>query len=322
MKQNHLYPLIFNPVIKNYIWGGRTFEKLVQSSDPAAPIAEIWTVYEGNPIKNGPLAGKTLLDLVAEDGEALLGSRSGQISGRFPLLIKLLDCAQWLSVQVHPTDEQAKRLERQDFGKTEAWHILKAEPGAQLIAGVKPGVSPDALRQAILGGSSILNVLQKHAIHAQDTIFIPAGTIHALGPGAIVYEVQQTSNITYRVYDWDRPRTAGRDLHLSQSIQVANPDALVQVQPYPTESFSGSHTLVTCPYFQLESLQSDGGALEMNTRGESFHALTLVNGSVTLKFREETFHLNPLETILVPAACGAYRLTGTFQMLQSSLGAR
>jgi mannose-6-phosphate isomerase len=319
MKQNHLYPLLFDPVVKNYIWGGRAFENLVHSGDSTAPIAEIWTVYEGNPIKNGPLAGKTLLDLAAEDGSALLGSRSGQISGRFPLLIKLLDCAQWLSVQVHPTDEQAKRLEAQDFGKTEAWHILNAEPGAQLIAGVRPGVSPEALQQAISGGATVLDVLQKHTIHAQDTIFIPAGTIHALGPGAIVYEVQQTSNITYRVYDWDRPRTAGRDLHISQSIQVANPDAVVQVQPYPSEPFSGSHTLVACPYFRLESLQSAGETLEMDTRGESFHALTLVNGSVNLKVQEETFRLNPMETILIPAACGAYRLTGTFQMLQSSL---
>lgn len=322
MNEVQLYPLTFHPVIKNYIWGGQYFEKLAAAEgNTEKPIAEIWAVYEKNPVINGRFMGDTLSDLVLKFGKDLLGSRAtASQPGRFPLLIKLLDCAQWLSVQVHPNDEQAKRLENLPFGKTEAWHILKADPRAHLIAGVQPGVSADALAQAIHGGSQILDVLQNHDIHDRDTIFIPAGTIHALGPGAIVYEVQQTSNITYRVYDWDRPRTAGRDLHLSQSIQVANPNAIVRVQPYPSESFNGMHTLITCPYFKLESLQSAGETLEMDTRGESFHALTLLEGSAMLTHQGLTFTMKPLDTILVPAVCGAYRLDGHFQLLKSGLG--
>ena len=190
------------------------------------PVAEVWAVYEDNPVSTGVFAGYTLDELVAEYANEILGAHvATQGNKRFPLLIKLLDCASWLSLQVHPNDEQAWQLEGSEFmGKTEAWHILNAQSDAQLIAGIKPKTSTQALHAAI-GNERILDLVEYHNVQTNDTIFMPAGTIHALGPGLLVYEVQQTSDLTYRVFDWDRPQTNGRVLHIEKSIAVTNPQS-------------------------------------------------------------------------------------------------
>jgi mannose-6-phosphate isomerase len=143
---------------------------------------------------------------------------------RFPLLVKLLDCADWLSVQVHPNDEQAADLVGTgQYGKTEAWHFLEVEPGTSILAGVKPGTTPAALAAAIRTGR-ILEVAQRLEVRPGETYLIPAGTLHALGPGLLLYEVQQASDTTYRVYDWDRrPGRAG--LHIEESVAVTSPQS-------------------------------------------------------------------------------------------------
>jgi mannose-6-phosphate isomerase len=297
---NHLLQLV--PEYRDYVWGGQRLR-------PGTLTAEAWIVYEGDRIANGPLQGQTLIEAAQQLGADLLGRNVMRRRGtRFPLLIKILDCHDWLSVQVHPNDEQVRQMEGSDqFGKTEAWHILEAAEGAQLIAGVKEGITAEALAAAIRNGT-IIDLVQYHTACTGDTIFMPAGTLHALGPDFLVYEVQQTSNITYRIFDWNRPASAGRALHIEQSVAVTNPRGMGQVQPVPDLQSDDHRRLVQCPYFTLDILTAQSQLLKLDTRGESFHAITVIIGQGTIECGDERITLNRFETVLVSAKAGAYQL--------------
>jgi len=299
------------PEYREYVWGGQRLR-------PGQKTAEAWIIYEGDVIENGPWAGLTLGEAAGRYPAELLGRKPLACTGqRFPLLIKLLDCADWLSVQVHPNDELAVKLEGPgQFGKTEAWHFLEAEPKAEILGGLKPGTTPEALVQAIRGGG-LLDVVQHLPIRSGDSIFIPAGMLHALGPGLLLYEIQQTSNITYRVFDWDRPASAGRPLHIEQSLAVTNPNLTGVVIP-PQPLMEGERRpLIQCPYFTLELVGSTGQALVLDTAGESFHALTVTQGQASAAGDNWRVNLGPRETVLIPAAAGCYRVEpkGSFQAL-------
>lgn len=304
------------PAYHARVWGG---QKLRPTNPGETPIGEAWLVHEGNRVTDGRYSGRTLLEVAQELGADLLGpsvvARTGK---RFPLLIKLLDAADWLSVQVHPNDAQAVVLEGAgQFGKTEAWHVLEADPGAQVIAGIEPGTSPEVLEKAILDGS-VVEVSQYHDVHAGDTVMMPAGTMHALGPGLLIYEVQQTSDITYRVYDWNRPASAGRALHLEQSVMVTDASSdgqIIRAEPFGDDD---ARLLVTCPYFMLEEIRASH-ALWSDTAGSSFHAITVTDGRAQLECRDQRVTLETFDTAIVPASAGAYRLEGRFQALRSSV---
>lgn len=320
MKETPLYPIQLKPEFRNYVWGGNRLQSLIEPDrlDAHQPLAEVWAVYAGNTVMNGALAGQSLAELSAQYGKDLLGKACQNAEVQFPLLIKLLDCNDWLSVQVHPDDQQARELEGVGYvGKTEAWHILDAQPNAELVAGVKSGVTRAELSSAILTGHT-LNMLKKHSVQAGDTVLIRAGTIHALGPGILVYEVQQTSDITYRVYDWDRPLSAGRKLHLEQAAQVCDPTIEVQLAPLPQPQ--PAETILTqSAYFRLENLAVSTAPLHMDTHQESFHALTVVSGQICLECASGRLDLQPLETVLIPAVCGAYTLSGNGRLLCAAL---
>ncbi len=290
------------PEYRDYVWGGQRLR-------PGTLTAEAWVVYENDRIANGPLAGKTLGEAAQEMGAALLGENPLRCTGtRFPVLIKLLDCNEWLSVQVHPNDEQAAQMEGPDqFGKTEAWYILEAQADAKLVAGVRAGTSADVLAQSIRSGT-IADHVEYHTIHTGDTVFMPAGTLHALGPGALVYEVQETSDLTYRIYDWGRPQRAGRMLHIEQSIAVTRPQATGQVQPSLDLQPTDQKQLVQCPYFTLEILAAQAEPLQLDTRGQSFHAITLIAGQGAIECGDERVTLNQFETVLVAASARSYQL--------------
>jgi mannose-6-phosphate isomerase len=312
MKLN--YPLQLNPVYRDYVWGGQRLR-------PGQLTAEAWVVYSEDLIASGPLEGRKLGELAAEFGPALLGeavfARSG---GRFPLLIKLLDCAQWLSLQVHPNDEQAVQIEGPGAsGKTEAWHVLEAAPGAQIIAGMQPGVSSAALEAAVRGGN-VLDLVQYVAVHSGDTVFMRAGTIHALGPGLLIYEVQQESDFTYRVFDWNRPLKEGRTLHIDKSLAVANPAAHTGVETAASLPDGGQAELVRCPYFTLKILAAQEQPVALDTAGESFHALTVIAGQAEVTAGGVSLPLNRFQTAILPAGCGAYQVrpAGPFQALLAS----
>jgi mannose-6-phosphate isomerase len=297
------HPIRLNPEYREYVWGGARLRPEI------VPTAEAWIVYEKDLVASGPYAGCSLADLATEFGVDLLGRRSISQTGlRFPVLVKLLDCAQWLSLQVHPNDEQAVALEGPGlFGKTEAWQVLEAAPEAKLIAGMKPGVSAESLADSIQNGT-ILETVKMLEVKAGDTVFMSPGTIHALGPGLLIYEIQQTSDITYRVYDWGRPQTETRKLHIDKALAVSRPDAAGSVQPAPILADGETRVLSQCQYFNLELIVAREKPISLNTQGESFHALTVIEGQVKVIADNESQLLQPFETVLIPAACGAYRI--------------
>jgi mannose-6-phosphate isomerase len=307
--------LMFTPEYRDYIWGGQRLR-------PGTLTAEAWVVYENDRIASGPLAGRTLAEAAAQYGAALLGLAVLQRRGpRFPLLVKLLDCNQWLSLQVHPNDQQAKQLEGpEQNGKTEAWYILEAAPNARIIAGLKPGITADRMATAIREGS-ILDIAETIPVQTGDTIFMRAGTIHALGPGLLVYEVQQSSDLTYRVFDWNRPQTGNRVLHIDKSLAVADPNARSQAIPLPVLQDGQSVSLCQSEYFTLEVLNSHTKPFDLDTNGQTFHALTVIDGSAHFSSGAEHIALKKFDSLIVPAAAGEYRLEseGGFRVLKSSL---
>ncbi len=300
MKLNAFLKLV--PAYRDYVWGGNRLRP------GQSPTAEAWVIWEEDQIESGPLAGRTLGEVAIEFGEALLGAKGMSRTGtRFPLLIKLLDCAQWLSLQVHPNDEQAVQLEGAgQFGKTEAWHILEAQPDATLIAGLKPNTSAETLANSIRNGT-IIDHVQYANIRAGDTVYMPAGTLHALGPGLLVYEVQQTSNWTYRVYDWGRPQTEARKLHIDKSIQVTRADFAAPIIPMPACEDGSRQKLIECEYFTLELLCASRNTIELDTQHEAFHAITLIEGKAMLRTGNESLELDKFQTAVIPANTGSYQ---------------
>jgi mannose-6-phosphate isomerase len=319
MTIENIPPLILKPSIRNYLWGGRHLARLANEEPQSSsiPIAEAWVVYEGNLIQNDPFVNLTLSDLTKQYPQSILGPEVARINNnRFPLLIKLLDCAKWLSIQVHPDNNLALELEGPGHsGKTEAWYVLGANNDAQLIAGTRPGITAQQLEIAIRNGT-ILDVIQRHSINRDDAILINAGTIHALGPGTLIYEVQQTSDITYRVYDWDRPLTTGRELHIEKSIAAGKP---YSTKPFSTLSSDiiSIQSLIKSDFFQLEKCFGSKTPSIHSTNGISFHTITIINGQ--LDFSADKFHhkLELFDTILIPASIGKYQLTGEFQALKA-----
>ena len=221
---SHVYPLSFRPAFKDYIWGGRNLETKLGKELPPGIVAESWEIAAHangqSHVATGPMAGRTLAAVLEQWGEQLLGSSVEHDT--FPLLIKLLDANRWLSVQVHPDDNYAQE-HADDLGKTELWIILHAEPDAEIIYGLKAGVDRERLAQAAATGA-IEPMLQRVPIRTGDAVYIPAGTVHALGPGAIVAEIQQNSDTTYRLYDWGRSGVDGnsRPLHVRQALDVTD----------------------------------------------------------------------------------------------------
>ena len=300
--------LRLDPEYRNYVWGGNRLRP------GQNPTAEAWVVFEGDKISSGALAGKTLGEAAIEFKESLLGTRTMSRTGtRFPLLIKILDCAQWLSLQVHPNDKQAVEIEGPgQFGKTEAWHVLEATSDAKLIAGLKPGTQADELAASIRNGTIVEHV-QYANVNQGDTVFMPAGTLHAIGPGLLIYEVQQTSDWTYRVYDWGRPETEKRRLHIDKSIRVTRADFTAPIISAPALADGGQHKLIECEYFTLEILSAQKNSIQLDTRGESFHAITIIEGKAKLQSDPENIVLEKFQTALVPASLGHYE----FQPLEN-----
>ena len=299
----HLIAL--EPQYHERVWGGQR----LRAANP--PIGEDWVAYGPSRIADGQFAGLTLDELAVRYGPTLLGTAvAGRFGTRFPLLIKLLDCAEWLSVQVHPNDDQARRMVGPgEFGKTEAWYFLSAEAGAQIMSGVKPGVGRNQLAAAIREGR-VREVANLLAVQDGDAILIPAGTLHALGPGLLLYEIQQASDTTYRVYDWDRPASDGRKLHVEESIEVSLPVGPAELKHPRVSGETGVADAIECPYFDLDivGVSPDGGPLAADTGGRSFHVLTVIEGTAEVRCGAERIGLGRLETALVAGSAGEYEV--------------
>ncbi|NTX98859.1 type I phosphomannose isomerase catalytic subunit [Deinococcus sp. JMULE3] len=290
--------LLLTPRFHARVWGGDRLAPPIGGT----PVGEAWIADGHSVVAAGPLAGQTVDELMRAHPRDLLGPDLDPRAG-FPLLIKLLDCRDWLSVQVHPNDAQAQVMVGPgERGKTEAWHFLNVEPGAELLAGVTPGTTPDALADAIRHGG-ILDVSERAAPEVGDTLFIPAGTLHALGPGLLLYEVQQASDTTYRVFDWDRPASAGRALHLEESVAVTRAD--LRGDWKAAAETGGVGELVRCPEFTLVGARG-GDAVPLT----SFGLVTVVEGTLTLAAAGERLEVPAFGTVLVPAHAGQVTLSG------------
>lgn len=316
------YPLRTTPLFQDYLWGGRKLQSELQKPIPAEGVwAESWEVIDHpqhqSIITNGPLAGKQLREVAQTYGTWLFGRHSAQLTA-LPLLFKYLDCQRVLSVQVHPNDEYAARMTPPDLGKTEAWYILQAEPGAKLYAGLKTGVRPEDLRQAVVAGRSE-ECLHELEPRVGDCLFIPAGTVHALGAGLLVAEIQQASNTTFRLYDWGRVGSDGqpRPLHIEQALDVIDfGSGPRQWQtPQPT-SQPGRVRLVACEKFVLDRLGDRAESyLSINgqtsdAQGNCFHLLSAPRGGVQLEWTSaedgtQQARLGVGQTTLLPAALSA-----------------
>jgi len=208
-----LYPLLLKPEFRERIWGARDLAPIYGEAPGMAPIGEVWLTGDDCQVVNGPLAGTTLAELCRRFGRDLVGETAPE-PGRFPLLVKFLFPRQKLSVQVHPDDDAARRL-GQPCGKTECWYVLRADPGARVGLGLKPGATREQFAQAIreVRAEQLLNWID---IHPGELIYVDSGTVHAIGPGSVLVETQQNSDTTFRLYDYGRPR----ELHVEQGLQA------------------------------------------------------------------------------------------------------
>ncbi len=311
-----LYPLLFTPVFKDYIWGGRNLEKLGRELPTKGIIAESWDIAAHKDgvsmVSNGIFSGYSLIELQDELGLDLIGKNNqwAQERGKFPLLIKLLDAKRSLSVQVHPDDHYALANEKNELGKTEMWLVLHAKKGAEIILGVSAGTTPKKFRTGIEKGN-----LEPHLhylpVKTGDHICVPAGTLHAIMDGIIIAEIQQNSNTTYRVYDWNRVDTDGipRPLHIDKALDVIN---FEQVEPKlsPPKLISDNEgirrsTLCKNSYFTTEKIEMGAGThYHGNCLGETLEIWGLIEGQASIN----EVALNAVQFTLLPAALGKFEV--------------
>ncbi len=304
----NLPPLRFQPILREYLWGGRRLgTELGKPIGDGDHYAESWEVVDHGAdqsvVADGPLAGTTLHEIGTRHGYKLFGRHYPQ--PQFPLLFKYLDANQTLSVQVHPNDEQAARLDPPDLGKTEAWVVLAAEPGSKIYAGLKPGVDRDKLARELAAGTCE-TCLHSFEPKVGDCILIEAGTVHAIGSGLLIAEIQQASDTTFRLFDWNRVDRDGRprELHIEQALSVIDftRGPVTPSLPTPTRR-PNVERLVKCDKFVLDRWQLDEPAYP-KWRAK-FHVLDMLEGFATLKSTSDKEQsLRRGNSILIPAACG------------------
>ena len=321
-----LLPLPLTCSLHPTLWGGRCLEAHAgKPLPPDAAIGESWETELSCAVREGPYTGTTLGELVELLGEDLLGWRAVEVLGlRFPLLAKFLDARQPLSVQVHPDDAYAAEYEGGKLGKTEVWYILHAEPGAQVVYGLSRASSRDEVRAAI-EADRLEDLLALHQVAAGDVIFVPAGTVHAIGGGIVLYELQEYSDVTYRLYDYARLQADGtrRALHVESSLDVMRytPDnaRVMPVALADATLASGSRrVLAACRYFVLEEIRLVG-AWERATNGASCEIVSVLEGACRLNAGDDVSAtvLQRGETVVLPARLGTYQLAGEARVMRS-----
>lgn len=306
-------PLVFEPLLKRIRWGGRLLgEELDKPIGPETDYAESWEIADQpgdqTVVAAGEFAGLTLAEVIAARPAAVLG-RHAELT-QFPLLIKFLDANDWLSLQVHPNDEQALHYDPHGRGKTEAWIILHAEPDSQICAGLKSGVSQDDFERALHDGR-VEETLNMIPARAGDCVFVPARTVHALGPGILLAEIQQQSNITFRLHDWGRMGSDGqpRPLHIEESLACIDFDAGPVGPVQPVELSDGQHhfeELVRSDYFVIRRHQAvDQFTLTLDDR---FRILIVLEGAAQINTSNGQVTLTKGRTALIPAAVGSAQI--------------
>lgn len=302
-----LYPYIFNPILRPVVWGGRRIRPFKGMEPTDENIGESWEISHVSDhysvVANGPLAGKTIDDLLVYHGEDLLGRHVFERYGRkFPLLIKFIDARDDLSVQVHPDDRLAAER-HQSFGKTEMWYVVHADPDARLYSGFSTQSSPEDYERRVAEGT-IMQALAEYKVEAGDVFFLPAGRIHAIGAGCFVAEIQQTSDITYRIYDYDRPDANGRlrELHTEWAKDAIDYRMEDSYKTAYTHRSNAAVRLADCPYFRTALLEPDKPIRRDLVQEDSFVIYICVEGGLTLTDkRGYLLELRQGQSALVPA---------------------
>ncbi len=303
---NSLYPFKFKPVFKDKVWGGHKIKSVLNMDFGNLPnCGEAWLLsgVDGNPtmVDNGYLAGNELNELV----EVFMGDLVGdkvyeQFGEQFPILVKVIDSNDWLSVQVHPDDKLADE-KHGGFGKTEMWYMMQADENAQLISGFNQKTDREKYLQHLNSGT-LKQILNFEKVSQGDVFYIPAGRVHALGPGCLLAEIQQTSDITYRIYDWDRPDANGmmRELHTENALDAISYDLQENYKTdYKTE-MNKSNTLVSSPFFTTNIIRLDSIIGREYSELDSFVIFMCTKGSCTLKWAGGELEIATAETVLVP----------------------
>jgi len=319
------YPLRLTYTAKTALWAGDRLSLEWGKKGESDRISETWELSvrprEMAEILNGEGKGMTLEAYFAACGADCV-SPTYRLGDRFPLLVKLIDAADSLSVQVHPDDAYAARVEG-DSGKTEMWYIVDAREGAELIYDLKEGVDREAFARAVKE-KRIGEVMGSRPVHKGETYFIPAGMVHAIGKGILIAEIQQNSDLTYRIYDFDRRQKDGtlRQLHTEKAMEVVRPYTEAEVEAVRFARGRGEESLiVNCPYFSVRRVEitPHTGAWETCVGTESFLSLLCVEGEGVLRFEGETYPIGRGDSYFLPAGMGALRVEGELTLLASAL---
>jgi mannose-6-phosphate isomerase len=298
-----LYPYVLDPKLSPAIWGGNELvTEYGKHGDPNAKLGESWECWDTNPVTDGSLAKKTVADLRAELGPQLLGDLDP--ARIFPVLTKIITAHDWLSVQVHPDDAYAQRVEHQPNGKTECWYVFSAEPDAELVLGWSRDTSRREYEQRVADGT-LGEILRRIPVKAGDTIYIPAGMVHAIGAGVVLFETQQASDLTYRMFDWNRVGADGkpRELHVQKAADVLDyregtTGPLMQI-PYVFEGLERT-ALIADPRFVVERACAGSEPASMATNKRPLILMSL-DARLEVTCNDVTIVLKPYQTALAPA---------------------
>ena len=313
----------FNAILKNTIWGGTKIAPFKNIETSLRKVGESWEIsgVPGNEtvVSEGPAKGRKLNDLVAEQKEAIVGKANYERFGNeFPLLIKFIDARDDLSIQVHPTDEIAHRQGR-ERGKTEMWYLLPSDSDASLLCGLKQRITPDEYKQMV-ENKTIVDAIARYQVKEGDCFFLPAGRIHAIGSGCFLAEIQQTSDVTYRIYDFDRHDDLGRprELHTDLAAESINYEVLSDYQTHYTPQKNQGVSLVECPYFNTAVYDLDEPMTLDYSDLDSFVILIGLSGEATITGKDgERFTLRAGETVLLPATTSQLDVEGTVKFLET-----
>ncbi|MFL1011307.1 type I phosphomannose isomerase catalytic subunit [Flavisericum labens] len=309
---NQLYPLKFNPILKDKIWGGQKLKTILNKKADLPNMGESWEIsdVEGDTsiVNNGKFEGKSLKELLETLKGNLIGEKNYKVFGnKFPLLIKFIDAKQDLSIQLHPNDELAEKRHN-SFGKTEMWYVFQADEGSNLIVGFNQKVTPEKYLKH-LEHKTLTEILNFDKVKKGDTYFIEVGRVHAIGAGVMVAEIQQTSDITYRVYDWDRVDDQGneRELHNDLAIDAINFDMPDNFRVNYSKTPNQSNEMVSCPYFTTNYLDVSELLKKQNTQ-DSFYIYICVGGEASITANGFSEKIVKGETLLLPAVIKDYEI--------------
>ncbi|MCI9273597.1 MAG: class I mannose-6-phosphate isomerase [Clostridiales bacterium] len=316
-----MYPMKLIPPCKDYLWGGTRLKTDFGKVTDLDKVAESWELSchkDGcSVIQNGAFAGMTLPEYIEKQGKGVLGEDC-QSFEYFPILVKLIDAKQSLSVQVHPDNEYAMRVEG-EYGKTEMWYIVDCDPGAELLYGFKDQISKEEFRRRI-EDNTLLEVTNSVKVQKGDVLFIDAGTLHAIGKGILIAEIQQNSNTTYRIYDFGRLGADGkpRELHIDKAVEVTHlmPPTRTTKPQGETQQHDGyaSTLLASCEYFTVTRMNVEN-SVNLTADSKSFHSLLCLDGEAVLRCNGEELSMKKGESIFLPAGTGDYTVTGACEFL-------